>query len=89
LPAARPAAGAGAAGAPSAAAATESLTVPVELDVPLKQAKQQVIDAYERVYVSRLLEQHGGNVSAVARDAGMDRMSVHKIMQKLGLTAKK
>jgi DNA-binding NtrC family response regulator len=76
-------------GAAGAATDADSLRVAVDVNVPLKQAKQVVIDEFERVYVSRLLDVHGGNVSAVAREAGMDRMSVHKIMQKLGLRAKR
>jgi len=35
--------------------------------------------------VRALLEQHGGNISAAARAAGIDRMSIHKMLHRLGL----
>jgi len=35
--------------------------------------------------VRALLERHGGNVSAAARAAGIDRMSIHKMLNRLGM----
>jgi DNA-binding NtrC family response regulator len=50
-----------------------------------KEAKQQLVEDFERRYVTELLEKHGGNVSAAARAAGIDRMSIHKILNRLGI----
>jgi DNA-binding NtrC family response regulator len=62
-----------------------SMTVPVDVGIPFKAAKQNVISEFERRYISRLLAQHDGNISAAARAAGIDRMSIHKMLHRLGL----
>ena len=53
--------------------------------IPFKLAKQNVISEFEKRYISRLLAQHDGNISAAARAAGIDRMSIHKMLHRLGL----
>jgi transcriptional regulator with GAF, ATPase, and Fis domain len=55
--------------------------------VPFKLAKDAVVDAFERNYVATLLEAAGGNVSKAARNGGMDRMYLHRLIQKHGLRA--
>jgi DNA-binding NtrC family response regulator len=62
------------------------MTVPVDVTIPFKHAKQNVISEFERRYISRLLAQHDGNISAAARAAGIDRMSIHKMLHRLGLS---
>ena len=62
-----------------------TMTVPVDVSIPFKNAKQNVISEFERRYISRLLAQHDGNISAAARAAGIDRMSIHKMLHRLGL----
>jgi DNA-binding NtrC family response regulator len=62
-----------------------TMTVPVDVGIPFKLAKQNVISEFERRYISRLLAQHDGNISAAARAAGIDRMSIHKMLHRLGL----
>ncbi len=57
----------------------------IDVEVPFKVAKQAVIDEFERLYVDTLLARHQGNVSAAARAAGVDRMSIYRIAQRLGL----
>ena len=69
----------------TATSADASMTVPVDVGIPFKQAKQNVISEFERRYISRLLAQHDGNISAAARAAGIDRMSIHKMLHRLGL----
>ena len=61
------------------------MTVPVDVTIAFKTAKQNVISEFERRYISRLLAQHDGNISAAARAAGIDRMSIHKMLHRLGL----
>jgi transcriptional regulator with GAF, ATPase, and Fis domain len=70
--------------APDVAAASD-LRVLVDPKVPFKVAKQDMIDEFERRYVRALLDAHGGNISAAARAAGIDRMSIHKILTRLGM----
>jgi DNA-binding NtrC family response regulator len=53
--------------------------------VPFKLAKDAVVDTFERSYLSALLESTAGNISKAARKGGMDRMYLHRLIQKHGL----
>jgi transcriptional regulator with GAF, ATPase, and Fis domain len=64
---------------------TAALPLDVDISVPFKQAKQTMIDAFDRRYVTRLLEAHDWNISAAARAAGVDRMSIYKLLTRLGI----
>jgi DNA-binding NtrC family response regulator len=57
---------------------------PVDVEVPFKDAKERVIDAFERRYLSELLQWAGGNVSRAARKAKLDRMHLHRLLQRYG-----
>jgi len=57
----------------------------VDLRLPFKVAKDAVVDAFERSYIAALLDEAGGNISRAARKAGMDRMYLHRLLQKHGL----
>jgi DNA-binding NtrC family response regulator len=69
--------------APPAAAPVAGL----DFSVPFRVAKERVVGAWERSYVSELCTRHGGNVSAAARAAKMDRNYLREVMRKHGLTA--
>ena len=58
---------------------------PIDLAVPFKDAKQALVDQFDRRYLEALLAAHQGNISAAARAARLDRMSIYKMMQRLGL----
>jgi transcriptional regulator with GAF, ATPase, and Fis domain len=64
------------------------LSVPIDTTTPFKVAKQAMVSDFERLYVTRLLEEHDGNISSAARAAGIDRMSIHKMLNRLGLSKK-
>jgi DNA-binding NtrC family response regulator len=68
---------------PSTPAITGS--VGPEVRIPFKIAKDSVIEDFERSYLSSLLDDCGGNMSKAARSAGMDRMYLHRLVQKHGL----
>ena len=70
----------------TATSSDAAMTVPVDVGIPFKLAKQNVISEFEKRYISRLLAQHDGNISAAARAAGIDRMSIHKMLHRLGLS---
>jgi DNA-binding NtrC family response regulator len=57
----------------------------VDIDVPFKVAKQKLIDEFDRKYLEALLEAHDNNISAAARAAGIERMSIYKMIRRLGL----
>jgi transcriptional regulator with GAF, ATPase, and Fis domain len=52
----------------------------IDLNVPFKQAKQQLINAFERQYISAMLRATRNNVSEAARRAQIDRMYLHKLI---------
>jgi DNA-binding NtrC family response regulator len=56
-----------------------------DIAVPFKIAKDTAIDGFERAYLTALLEAAGNNMSKAARMAGMDRMYLHRLVQKHGL----
>ncbi len=58
----------------------------VDIDVPFRDAKKQVVDRFERLYVTALLDANDWNLSAAARAAGLDRMSIYKLLSRLGLS---
>ena len=60
-------------------------TAEVNLRVPLPELKRRTIERVERLYIEKLLAECAGNISEVARRAGMDRMSIHRIVQRLDL----
>jgi DNA-binding NtrC family response regulator len=43
------------------------------LGLPLGEARQRVVEEFERRYVERMLESHGGNVTRAAETAGVAR----------------
>ena len=53
-------------------------------DLPYREARKHVLDAFEKDYVERLLARTGVNVSAAAREARMDRTYLIKLVQRHG-----
>ena len=58
---------------------------PVDLDVPFRQAKEEIVGAFERRYLAALMDWAEGNVSRAARKARMDRMNLHRLVQRYHL----
>ena len=63
----------------------ELLEIAIDTRSPFKEAKQALVTEFERRYIIRLLAEHNGNISAAARVAGIDRMSIHKMLHRLGI----
>ena len=57
----------------------------VDVDLPFKDAKARIIDAFEREYIAELLKRHSGNLSAAARAAEIDRKHLRELLRKHGL----
>ncbi|MFO0555590.1 MAG: sigma 54-interacting transcriptional regulator [Polyangiaceae bacterium] len=58
---------------------------PIDLDVPFRDAKEAAVEAFDRAYLGALLRWSNGNVSQAARRAGMDRIHLHRLVQRYGL----
>jgi DNA-binding NtrC family response regulator len=54
---------------------------------PYKDAKERFMEDFTRSYVQRLLEETGGNISQAARLSGLERVSLQKILRRLGIGA--
>ena len=68
------------------ARASKGLAVAASVsELPFKDAKDQLIQAFERQYLEDLIERHGGNVSRAARAADMDRKSITRLLKKHGI----
>ncbi|MBA2543086.1 MAG: sigma 54-dependent Fis family transcriptional regulator, partial [Deltaproteobacteria bacterium] len=66
--------------APPASGALE-----IDVSLPFKETKRKLLDELERRYIVELLDAHGGNVSAAARAADLDRMTIYKMLRRAGL----
>ncbi len=64
------------------AATLAALPVEVRFDLPYKEAKRLWVERFDEAYIPRLLDQHGGNVSAAARTAELDRKSIQRILRR-------
>ncbi len=54
---------------------------------PYKQAKAHVLDEFTKRYLEQVLERTGGNVSEAARVSGIERVSLQKIIKRMGSKA--
>lgn len=55
--------------------------------LPYKEAKNNLLDSFAMNYMQDLLRKTGGNISETARISGLERISVQKILRRLGLDA--
>ena len=63
---------------------SQSLEGLVSFDQPLRQAREQ----FEKAYLEYQLEKHGGNVSKMAKEAGMERTHLYRKLRSLGIEIK-
>lgn len=53
-----------------------------------KEAKERLVNAFEKDYLNELLRRCGGNISKAALEAGIDRVYVHRLIKKHKLKVK-
>lgn len=58
----------------------------LELDLPLPRARELVVADFERRYLTRILAQHGGNVTRAAAASGLARRYFQHLRTKLAGT---
>jgi len=56
--------------------------------LPYAKAKQLANQAFERGYLSTLLERHSNNISSAARAAGIDRSNFRRLLKRYGMLNK-
>jgi len=64
-------------------AADEALTV--RTDLPFAEAKAAVMQNFELRYLRDILQRCAGNISATARESGLDRGHLRDLLRKHGL----
>jgi len=52
-----------------------------------REAKERVVEAFEREYLVDALRRHGGNITKAAEDIGMHRQNLQQKMRELGISA--
>jgi len=56
-------------------------------NLPLRDAKREVVTRFERAYLERALDESRGNIARAARQSGKARRAFFELMRKHGLTA--
>ncbi len=57
----------------------------ISSDRPFKVVKQELIQEFEHAYISDLLKRHDGNVSQAAKQAGIERAYLQRLVRKYGM----
>jgi len=52
-----------------------------------REAKDQMVEAFERQFISDALRRHGGNITKAAEEVGMYRQNFQQKMRELGITS--
>lgn len=68
---------------------SQSQGLPMDLQESLSfaEAKKEWISQFEKKYLTDILAKHSGNVSRAAREAGIDRRSIYRLLAKYGINA--
>jgi Bacterial regulatory protein, Fis family len=61
---------------------------PNRAKLSFREAKQRVVEAFERDFLLRALRRHGGNISKAAEEVGMYRQNLQLKMRELGITVR-
>jgi DNA-binding NtrC family response regulator len=56
-------------------------------ELSFRDAKERLVVAWERDYLTMLLRRAGGNISRAARQAGLDRPYLHRLLKKHGVSS--
>jgi DNA-binding NtrC family response regulator len=54
-------------------------------ELPFREAKDRAIQYFHSLYIRRLLEQYGGNISRAAEAAGIQRQYLHRLIKEAGI----
>ncbi len=62
---------------------TEKMSV--DMGLPFKEAKQKIVESFEKDYLAGILRRNHYNISKTAREAGIDRKHIRNLLKKYGL----
>ncbi len=65
----------------------EAQPLPKMEQKPFREAKRELVDGFERYYLSNALARNGGNIARAARDSGKPRRAFFELMRKHQLAA--
>jgi two-component system, NtrC family, nitrogen regulation response regulator GlnG len=68
--------------------AAPDATPEIKADRPFHEAKDALIARFEREYLADLVQRANGNLSQAARDAGLERKFLYKLLERAGLRQK-
>ena len=54
----------------------------VRSELPFKEAKDQVVELFEKEYVTKLLTRHNGNITKAAQTSGIARRTLHRLLKR-------
>jgi DNA-binding NtrC family response regulator len=60
----------------------------IDSDLPFKDAKQKIVENFEKEYLADLLQRNNHNLSKASREAKIDRKHLRNLLKKYGLVAK-
>ncbi len=62
--------------------------LPFNEHLSFKDAKEQLLESFEREYISQVLRRCDGNISRAARESGLHRKSIERLVKKYSLDAR-
>jgi DNA-binding NtrC family response regulator len=63
----------------------DRLSLAVGGNLPYKEAKARLLGQFERQYLAQLMTEHGGNLSAASREAGLARNHLRNLCRKYNI----
>ena len=63
----------------------DRLSLAVGGNLPYKEAKARLLGQFERQYLAQLMKEHGGNLSAASREAGLARNHLRNLCRKYNI----
>jgi transcriptional regulator with PAS, ATPase and Fis domain len=66
---------------------TDGVSTPLRsvAHLPLREARDVVVEQFERAYLAARLGEHGGNVSRAAEAIGISRQMLHRLLERYGI----
>ena len=60
----------------------DSFILPTDSNFSYKEAKRKWLDRFEKEYLRALLSRHNGNISEAAKQAGINRKTIHRLLKR-------